>query len=116
MTSHDLAILAEGLTEFARKNGTPPSGWPDVLDIDIAEYVDKAFDGCLVDDLDPPNYLASIGDAALQRKHALTCITNALMSRYRRPLNGRDLALISMAVVSVWEQKAEEARAQRVAS
>jgi len=106
ITRHDLAILAEHLASSAH---VTRYGWPDVDSLDIAEYVDKAFDGAIVDNMDPPYYLVSEGEAAIQRLQICKVITNALIARYRRPLNGRDLALVAMAVVSTWDRNSEEA-------
>jgi len=106
MTAHDLAILAEHLASSAH---VTRYGWPDVDSLDIAEYIDKAMDGAIVDDMDPPRYLVSEGEAAIQRLQICKVITNALVARYRRPLNAQDLGLIAMNVVSVWERNAEAA-------
>ncbi len=108
MSAHDLAILAEHLSEFARSHGMPPSGWPDVAEVDIAEFADQAFACELVDDLGPFVYRASPATAVLQRKQIGLAIGHALMATYRRPLNGRDIALISGVVVQLWDARRQE--------
>jgi hypothetical protein len=107
MTSHDLACLAEVLTAHARLS---PRNWPDIADCDIPEYVKKAMDGAIVDDLEPIDFLAEGKERNDQSAVALRTIENALMAQYRRPLNTSDLVKIGVAIVAEWDERAEKAR------
>lgn len=86
--------------------------WPDIAGCDIPLYVKKAFDGAIVDELDPFDYLAEGTEQTAQQKVAVDIIVKCLAGRYRRPLNAMDQAKIAMAVVSEWEVRSEKAKEQ----